>query len=100
MGVFYEWDIEKVDENEDIVDHDFQDKLAGFGALPTINGGQYRLVLVRNIGDEDEGVTDREWAYTVWSNGSWVLPDRFDGGAKVPKRFHAELLRADLRRTE
>jgi hypothetical protein len=95
MGVYYEWDIEEVDEHGDIQDHDFRDRLKDFGVTPTI-GERYHLVLVRNTGDEYEGVVYREWAYAIKSGDRWVLPEWFDGGARVPKRFHEELARSGL----
>ena len=35
----------------------------------------------------------RSWAYveTKDENGKWILPEHFDDGVKVPKRFHNEL---------
>mgnify|MGYP003628825091 CR=1 FL=1 len=35
----------------------------------------------------------RTWAYieTKDENGKWILPEHFDDGVKVPKRFHNEL---------
>lgn len=96
MGVYYEWDIEEVDENGDIQDHDFRDKLKDFVVKPAIDGDRYQLVLVRNVGDEDEGLVDRDWAYAIKCDGRWVLPEQFDGGTKVPKRYHEELARSGL----
>ena len=46
-----------------------------------------RLVLVRDWGNENQGLEDRQWAYVE----GWKLPDEFDGGAKVPQRFQSEL---------
>ena len=37
----------------------------------------------------------RTWAYveTKDENGKWILPEHFDDGVKVPKRFHNELFK-------
>lgn len=93
-SVDYEWDIEAM-EGEDIVDHDHRDELNGFQkdclkealALGT-------LVLVRTVGNEDDGVTDRTWAY-VKNN---ELPECFSNSlgnpcTKVPSKFKNELKR-------
>lgn len=100
MSVYYEWDIEEIDEFEDIIDHDFQYALADFyseqlGSLA--NESRYRLVLVRNVyAQDDEGdLIDRDWAYAErGDDGLLRMPGRFGdygNGAKVPKRFHEEL---------
>lgn len=88
--VAYEWDHEAYDKHGDIEDHDFSDKFPGFPADPTT-----KLVLVRNLAEGLSGkhfeyscsIVDREWAYVV--DGS--LPEFFDGGTKVPKKFHKEI---------
>jgi len=52
------------------------------------------LCLVRDVYyTESGGIEDRTWAYveTKDENGKWVLPEHFDDGVKVPKRFHNEL---------
>jgi hypothetical protein len=46
------------------------------------------MVLVRDVGTECDGVEDRQYAYVT---EDWTLPAEFDGGARVPKRFHAQL---------
>ena len=43
--------------------------------------------LVRDLGDDLEGIVDRQWVYI--EDGK--LPERFEGGAKVPARFHKQL---------
>jgi len=96
MSVCYEWDIEEVDEHGDIQDHDFVDKLKDFGVTPTVDGERYQLVLVRTTGDDIDGADEREWAYAIQRDGRWVLPEEFDGGTRVPKRYHDELARSGL----
>jgi hypothetical protein len=85
--VKYEWSLETV-EDGDIVDSDFSDKLDF--AKDELPGKD--LCLVRNEGNENEGVTDRFWAYV--KDGK--LPEYFSSSEgevniKVPIRFHNEL---------
>ena len=84
----YEWTLETL-ENDEIVDSDFSDKLTF--DKNDLSGKD--LGLVRNEGNEADGLTDRYWAYV--KDGK--LPEYFsDGnneniGIKVPQRFHKEL---------
>lgn len=96
--VNYEWCIEHYtdDEFEDIVDNHFSDVLDFRPKHFIANDGEKtRLVLVRNEGNEVDGLQDRYWAY-VENN---KLPELFtdDRGypvsIKVPKKFHAEILK-------
>jgi len=88
MSVRYEWDRETVSPSGDVLDHDHRDRLSEY--IQPIAADQ-RLVLVRDVIDEFDGVVDRGWAYV--QNG--CLPDRFDDGQvethRVPKRFAKEL---------
>lgn len=92
MSIYYEWDIETVDEHGDVVDHHHADKLA---ELPVLEEREL-LVLVWNEGNESDGVLERLWAY-VTTGGD--LPIVFSDGRgkrttiKVPRRFHIELVR-------
>lgn len=87
----YEWDVETV-ENEygDVVDHDQQPSYKS--CIDTVNrfpcevGHHYDIVLVRDVFASDD-LVDRSWAYMV--NGK--LPERFENGTQVPKRFHMEV---------
>ena len=91
--VSYEWDLEEVDEYGDIVDHHWCDKCPGLPTEPNLE-----LVLIRDVhrglaGDDFNMSADlehRSWAYV--RDGK--LPEFFDDGEKVPKRFHAELAKA------
>jgi len=92
MAVSYEWSIESVDIYDDIQDSDFSEKLSSFSKSdldhdPENPEYHKALVLVRNVGNEDDGLQDREWAYVI----NKQLPKVFDRGADVPKRFHKEL---------
>lgn len=86
--VNYEWTLETLDDG-DIIDSDFSDSLTFDKAdLPGNDLG-----LVRHEGNEDDGVTDRVWAYV--KDGK--LPECFSDSMgttiaiKVPQRFHNEL---------
>jgi hypothetical protein len=92
--VCYEWDVEIVtDKDMDVMDHnhakpgDLKSLLVLKDTIPdNIDGCHYELVLVRNVWDEFDGVTQRQWAYE--EDGK--MPTTFDNGQKVPKRFLAE----------
>lgn len=83
---YYEWGAEHNDDDENINDCDFFDKLADAVAFIAGVPG-WEIVLVRNVGSDSEGVEDRQWAYP---DADGNLPEHFDGGAKVPQRFHKE----------
>lgn len=88
MQTLYEWDYETVDVHGDVQDHNHADKLSMF----TDSDKTDSLVLIRNSGNEAEGLTERYWAYV--KNGK--LPEYFQDSnenniCKVPARFHAEL---------
>ena len=97
----YEWDVETVDCNGDVYDHEHDDRLSGLvgdlevSAEERARGFTKRLVLVRDVwcGRARSG---RTWAYV--DHDSWSLPERFEDAygeqcAKVPKRFLQELAR-------
>lgn len=91
MRTEYEWCIEYLeegaapeDDDADIVDQDFRDNLKEFKALP--DGEPYRLVLVRNVGDDSQWLKERAWAYVT----EFGLPEHFDDGNKVPKYYREE----------
>ena len=89
--VSYEWDLESVDAYDDIIDHDFHDACPAIPTNPNIS-----LVLVRSVAngwsdffDDSGNIIDRSWAYVR----DGVLPETFDCGTAVPKRFQKELAR-------
>lgn len=88
LQVSYEWAIETVDEHDDIIDVDHADTLAEARHRLDSNQRQ-QIALVRDTGSDLEGLCDRQWAYL--ENGK--LPEAFDGGAKIPKRFFDEIKR-------
>ena len=99
--VFYEWDEEEIDEHGNIYNHNHFEpgslyeryvRTDGGGDQSAVDlGDNEELVLVYNTGNACEGITDRAWAYVDLDTGK--LPEKFDNGRKVPKRFHTELAR-------
>jgi hypothetical protein len=96
--VSYEWCVEVIDrESGDIVDNDFVSSFAR--AKSSLDEGdeyECKVVLVRTEGSEDDGVTDRLWAYLT-DDGK--LPEFFANasgnatGFRVPKKFIQEVAR-------
>ena len=88
MAVTYEWVAEPVDQHDDIIDPIFGDT---FKEVEHVTADSYfdavmvNFALVRNVGNEDDGLQERQYAYLT----DGTLPDEFDGGAKIPKRFHS-----------
>ncbi len=85
-----EWDYETIDaESGDILNHNHADKLTDF----THEDKTDSLVLIRDSGNEAQGLQDRLWAYVVGHK----LPEFFTDSLgnptsyKVPARFHKEL---------
>ena len=61
-NIFYEWKVEQwIDE--DIEDFEHFDKLADALKEEPIKGATIKICLVRDEGNEDEGLLDREHAY-------------------------------------
>lgn len=108
MAVIYEWDVEELEEapselngfDPDIVDHTFCDSyrqaVETLKMFQTVFEVPARIVLVRDVGNANEGITDRSWAYL---NEDGTMPIYFEYGAgeqsliPVPKRFHDEVAR-------
>ena len=90
MTTVYEWDWEETetaDEDSDMIDHHFCD--VGKLELCPVEG-HARLVLVRDVGSECDGVEDRTWAYVTPQGG---LPVEFDNGVKVPKKYVEQFMK-------
>lgn len=89
--VLYEWDYETTDDDGDIIDHNHADKLSDFSESDKTE----TLVLIRDEGNADAGLTGRLWAYVI----DGKLPEFFttaDGaktGYKVPIKYRKELFR-------
>lgn len=90
--VSYEWDWEEMDgadADSDILEHWFGDG----DSIPQRPACEHaRLVLVRNVWSQADGITSRHWAYvqngqlpSVFSN-AWEKPTAIN----VPQRFHAQ----------
>lgn len=84
--ISYEWDVEEIDSDGDIIDHNHADKLSSYKEIDGV------LVLVRDVGNSRDGVIDRSWAYVLGKK----LPEYFTDTdeakvAKVPQKFHDEL---------
>lgn len=98
MTVYYEWDVEEVDEHDDVQDHYHTDSYASAKAIHAAVPGEgtnmtSRIVLIRD--DDNTRTGQRAWAYL--EDGK--LPEYFEDAhgvevAKVPKRFHEEVARA------
>lgn len=82
--VHYEWKLETVDGYDDIIDIDHTDRLAEI--YPP--GPSQRVCLVRDVGNEEDGLQDRGHAYI---KGGTLEPCTMEGGDHVPQRFHKEL---------
>lgn len=111
--VSYEWKLEFMDvssddlqsdvsdfdadelPDDDIADVDHCDKLESnwFEDVSKVDGKHVRLVLVRDVGNEDDGLEERSHAYASRRNGVLVLPDEDESGFKVPKKYHQQLER-------
>ena len=90
----YEWTLEPIDEHGDIIDADFSETLTPlkqWGDAAALNPEATRqdLGLVRTVGNDDEGVVERTWAYGT-ADG---LPAEFEDGHTVPQRFFKEFAR-------
>jgi hypothetical protein len=94
--VYYEWCIEHYtdDEFQDITNNDFSDTL-NFKAndFEANEGEKTRLVLVRNEGNDNDGLEDRHWAYVENDKLPKFFTDAMGEiiGYEVPQRFHKEL---------
>lgn len=81
-------------DGEEIVDHNFSDKLDFPDEELTDALKAGTLVLVRTVGNDHDGVFDRTWAYAK----SLTMPTYFQNafnknGTKVPSKFHGEFNR-------
>jgi len=88
--IYYEWTLEELDENRDIVNADFADNLLAFNGHDLSNTD---VGLVRGEGNENEGITDRLWAYIKDGKLPEFFNDAYGNSTshRVPKRFHKEV---------
>jgi hypothetical protein len=90
----YEWDFEVTDKYGDVIDHNHMDHLPVKTNLTGEKNNKGDLVLIRDSGTDADGLQDRQWAYTEHDDAGYLqLPSHFDGGYKVPSRYHTELKR-------
>lgn len=94
--VNYEWCIEHYtdDEFQDITDNNFSDSLNfDQNDFQADDGEKTRLVLVRNEGNEKDGLEDRHWAYVEDGKLPKFFADALGGfiGYEVPQKFHKQL---------
>lgn len=90
--ISYEWVMEEIENREgDIIDPQFCDTLKEALAIePDEKALRVEIALVRFEGNEFDGIRLREYAYL--NDGK--LPEEFEDGYKVPKRFHDEVKKA------
>jgi len=87
MATYYEWTVEELDEHGDIIDCYFYDRIT---EIPRhwLDNELMDIGLVWRTGNEDDGETDRAYAYI--DRGTMTLSRMFDNGKKVPSRLLAE----------
>lgn len=96
--VSYEWCIEHTDCYGDIQDHDRSEKLTDIWPPKFhVPGCAPNLVLIRDEGNDRDGLVDRGWAYANKGN----LPAEFSDennrwSADIPKRFYREISRVNF----
>lgn len=90
MTITYEWTVEETDEHGDIIDTAAWDTARDAYAHLARRDGELSLCLVRHVHDDAGNLVDRQWAYLDGGE----LPEKFDGGARVPKRYREELAAA------
>ena len=100
--VQYEWLIETLDldncptddaDDADIIEVNHADTYAEALKWAESQEQPVRIGLVRDRGNDIDGVIDRQWAY-LSAGTMGTLPKYFDGGTPVPARFHNELKRS------
>lgn len=102
MTVSYEWKLEILDpedegDDPDILEVHHDETWVGISQFAaSLNEDlKVRFCLVRDVGNDLEGITDRSHAYVK----DGILDERFEynhgaqDGPLVPKRFHQELRR-------
>lgn len=91
MAIRYEWDCETIDPaSMDVVSHLHGDLVNLPWSEP-----HTRIVLVRDVGNDEDGLLERHWAYV--DPGSKMLPSHFadecgnETLVRVPQKFHREI---------
>lgn len=87
----YEWVVEEIDENDDVIDpmfsDTFKDAIVDANAIIVSPENNVFIGLVRYVFESDGNLAVREYAYI--KNG--ILPTEFDDGHRIPNRFHDEI---------
>ena len=95
----YEWVVESVDENQDIIEVHHFDKLSealGFASAPTYdNEVRVDIALKKDVWFDDEGLQSRYYNYIHLSYPhEWPSFDYgFEDGSQVPKKYFTEVER-------
>ena len=60
------------------------------------HAGDSQVVLIRTMGNDEDGVTDRTEAVVAFEGfggtaEGWILPEKFDDRTKVPAKFHKQI---------
>ncbi len=79
--IIYEYVIELKDSNDDIINILFFNTFSE--VQKNLPSGNYDIALVQNIGNDNEDLKDKAYAYFI--NGK--LSETFDNGRQVPQRF-------------
>ena len=90
---FYEWvaEVAEEDDADDLFHADTYAYVAAIAASKIADGYRCDVALVRKVYEEyTEDLIDTQWAFVY----DGALETEFDRGAKVPKRFIAEVQRA------
>ncbi len=104
MSTFYEFVVETLEfytgcgDDPDIIDTSAFETLSEAEKFTKGIEEPWRIALRRDTGDEDEGLTDRWYAYP---NENGVLPEFFSDaaseGPKIPVRFKSVVFPVDRR---
>lgn len=96
MSVYYEWGVEmhEVDGDDFDTDHFATYAEAKSHYDRHRDKDPWKIVLIRNVGNADVGITDRTWAYVRDGKLDLHFCDGMDEPCyDVPKRFTAEVKR-------
>jgi hypothetical protein len=97
MATTYEWKVEELisAEDRDILDvHHWTTYAEAVANAPKDH--VFEICLVRNVGNDEDGITDRKHAYV----NKGVLSEHFDEGGVPPKQYAAEVARFHAVRKE
>lgn len=82
----YEWDVETIEEDDEVIDHDFKNTFEE--CRQYLNNTSYDVVLVCT----DDNTESRSWAYLVDNKLLEYFEDAsFNEVRKIPQRFHKKV---------